>query len=344
MSDALPEPYNRWITELVGEPPQAEAPSSCADCVMCPTSRGAIAGVSTFSPNAKCCTYLPDLANFLVGKALISGDPVAVKSVRARMASGPDATPMGLWRDAAKTTLYDNDPQYMGKAELACPHYLVDGGTCAIWSSRNAVCSTWFCRHERGARGHRRWMAVRALLNAMEADLAAWCALELGIPADTVARFGRAATHTVSHQAADREWGAWSSDREAFYVGCWDRVRDLSLQEVMSVCGPLVRAVAEQATSAAGALSDGAVPDHLALGAFTLRGMSAGGHLAATFSPFDPVYLPAMLFAVLHYFDGRPTPEALEAMVEERGMSIDAELMRHLLDYGVLVGVNAPTP
>jgi len=344
MNQALPDPLNLWLLNVVDPIPSGEEPSDCGDCVMCPQSAHSISGISTFSLRAKCCTYLPDLPNFMVGKILNADDPVGINSLRDRMRSGPDATPLGLWRDAARATSYENDPGYMGRADLACPHYLTSSGSCAIWEGRNAVCSTWFCRHERGAKGHRWWVAARALLTAMEVDLSASFALDAGVPAATVGRLGAAVSRSVADRIPPSHWGPWADDPEGLYRRCWALAQGLTPAEAISRCGPVAQAHAEVLRAESRALAVDTIPSRLALGSFRLKGMSARGHLAVTYSPFDPVFLPSMLFAVLHFFDGRPTRDALQTMVDERGMTVDDALLRQLLDYGVAVPVSDPVP
>jgi hypothetical protein len=46
--------------------------------------------------------------------------------------------------------------------------------------------------------------------------------------------------------------------------------------------------------------------------------------------------MPEPLARALHYFDGRPTEEALEAILTEEGVRIDLSLVRRMVDFGVL--------
>ena len=64
--------------------------------------------------------------------------------------------------------------------------------------TRNAVCSTWFCKHERGAVGQRFWHAVRDLLIAVEERVALRCLIEGGLPDEQV-------NNVLGHRAALRE-------------------------------------------------------------------------------------------------------------------------------------------
>src|SRR5262245_25747140 len=108
-----------------------------------------------FDPEIKCCTYLPPLPNFLVGR--IPADDRedmahGCSSVDARLIAGVEVTPLGFGVPAPYTLLYGNARDAFGRARgLRCPHYVSEGGKCGIWRHREAICATWFCKRERGA-------------------------------------------------------------------------------------------------------------------------------------------------------------------------------------------------
>jgi hypothetical protein len=45
---------------------------------------------------------------------------------------------------------------------------------------------------------------------------------------------------------------------------------------------------------------------------------------------------------LLHYFDGRPVVDALAAIADERGVSLDAALVRKMVDFKLLVPPQIP--
>ena len=50
----------------------------------------------------------------------------------------------------------------------------------------------------------------------------------------------------------------------------------------------------------------------------------------------SPLDLPAELIPLLDYFDGRPTKAALERIEDEAGVELEPQLVRLLVDFGVL--------
>jgi hypothetical protein len=336
-SHPLPPHVAPWIDDALGRAPAPETHATCAACALCADGGDGrrSKGPLTFEPAVKCCTYRPALPNYLVGAALADDTADGAsgrRTVAARVAAGGvEVSPLGLLPAA--------DAVDLGAGAAACPH--LDDGRCGIWQHRHAVCSTWFCKHERGARGHAAWLSLRALLIAVERSLALWCCIEEGIDAERLARLvarggtvpGLRLDPAVSPAAL---WGSLAGAEQAFYVRCHERVRDLTWEDVLRITGPSVHALAAAARQAFAAL-DAPVPERLRPGTYTVLATGADGVLAQTYSVADPLGLPSLLLSVLHLFDGRPTPEVMTELADERGLSLDPDFLRTLVDFRFLV-------
>jgi len=347
------------MADLLPGPVTPEPRATCSDCVMCPTADGTLpAAAYAFRPDIKCCSYTPELANFLVGGILADEDAATAAgraSVRERIVAGAAVTPLGLGPPPALSMLHRNSMNTHGVSEvLRCPHYVMEGGTCGIWRHRNALCTTWWCKHERGAVGREFWMALNELLTAVEQALARWCLLELDfavgrLSADLL-RSGVVEIGTLGpHDLAGRgdpsvlgmQWGEWAGREEEFYRACAAKVAPLAWRDVAEICGPDVGLFARVALDAWQATQAHEVPARLRLGSIHPLSIGEQGALVVTYSAFDPVAIPALLMTALHYFDGRPTKEAFRALAEERGLQLDDALLETLLDFRVFVGMPA---
>src|SRR5262245_36081364 len=92
--EGLPPLYQRWVRELLDGPVPRETEATCDNCAML-VEGGVAAG---FNTDTKCCTFLPELHNFLVGAILADDDPAFATgraSVRARVARRVAVTPLG---------------------------------------------------------------------------------------------------------------------------------------------------------------------------------------------------------------------------------------------------------
>lgn len=204
----LPRHHARWLGQLVGELElPAERRATCRDCAMClPTAP------TRYSSETKCCTFLPQLTNFLVG-ALIRERPALIEAGPRQL-----RTPAGMIARPGQQARYDAMVARDGfgrEPAMRCPYYAEASGDCTIWSAREAQCSTWFCAHDHGERGRALWQAVLAWLRLVEAALARWCVVERGL---SLALAG----------GDDAEaWGHWWGREGEFYLACADAVDGL---------------------------------------------------------------------------------------------------------------------
>lgn len=358
---ALPPLYAGWLTALLGGPIPAETEATCSDCAMCARDGRPVDASpgEFFHPRIKCCTYLPELPNFLVGRILGDDDPAAARgraTVEARLDAGIGVSPLGLGRPATWGMLYQHATEVdaFGRTlSLRCPHYLEEeGGICGIWRHRYSVCATWFCKHVRGQVGAEFWRAVLQLLTAIEHDLTRWTLLELDIGADALRqmldRFERAGPLAAREQRAELDgavprwlqramWGRWDGRARELFCASARLVDPLSWSDVLAICGSDVRAHARLTREAFAALRDEALPAALTAGPFKLVRAGRRTTRVEAYSPLDRVDLPNEVVNVLHFFTGRPTRASLDAIERTHGMRLDPALVRALADFRILV-------
>src|SRR4051812_9909435 len=107
--------YANWIGELLGGVIPHESRATCNDCAMCAQKGEDSQGVESifFDPEVKCCSYLPELPNFLVGRILLDSrdDPltnIGRATVVKRIADKAGVTPLGLMQSPVYSLLYQN--------------------------------------------------------------------------------------------------------------------------------------------------------------------------------------------------------------------------------------------
>jgi hypothetical protein len=345
------------MDDLLGGPIPREDLATCHDCVMQPKpGEEAESRLYFFRPEVKCCTYVPELHNFLVGEVLADADPLAAEgraTVEKRVADGVGVTPLGLMQPPVFALLYDNSTESFGRSRsLRCPHYLENGGRCGVWRYRDSTCVTWFCKHRRGGLGYAFWrQGLHRLLQTVERDLSMWCVLELCANDDTLKRVvatggWTGAADDVTGDAIDNRanpsllaeaWGEWRGRERQFYMRCAELVTPLSWHDVLAMCGPDVRAYARLTKHAFSRMCDDAIPPSLTVGPFQLVQIRRGTARVNSYSDYDPLDVPVALMEVLPYFDGRRTDEALALIEKERGVRIDPTLVRKMVDFTLLV-------
>jgi hypothetical protein len=348
----LPALYAGWVEAIVGGVLPRETHATCDRCAMC-ASEGA-AGSLAFDAATKCCTYVPVLPNFVTGAVLADPDPGAAdgrQSVLARIARRAGVTPLGLTRTRAQTLIHDHSTPAFGRAvALRCPHYLDrEGGQCGIWRHRNAICTTWFCKHSRGKRGEDFWKALALMLTEAEKVLLRHCVLELDVGVDALRVLfphphdeGQGAAlddldERVNEARYRAAWGNWYGREEAFYVAAAEIVRPLRWADVTRIGGSELALRARIATGAYVSLVSHALPERAKVGELGIVSMREGLSRVMTYSRFDPLDLPNELLPLLASFDGVKVEEARKQIEEVHGVVLEDELVRKLVDFGVLV-------
>ena len=343
-----------------------ERKATCDDCAMCapkgaPVPAEVMRGVDTdaeyFAPSVKCCTYAPSLPNFLVGAVLADEKAVARGRLAERIAARDAVTLLGVGRPTAYGALYDAADDAFGRAEgLLCPYYVAETGLCGIWRHRESVCTTWFCKHERGKVGFSFWReAMQRLLGAVEEALAKWCVLQLGPGEAALDRLiaspewhgsspplnASAIDRTARARGHDAAWGRWS-DREAeFYVRCAELVAGLDWAQVLALTGAEGAALADATRRAHRRLTTQATPVRPRTAPFQISKVGSETARLVTYSGFDPLDLPTVALALLPAFDGRPVAEVIAEVEVKTGVQIETGFLSRLLDFGVLTEAKA---
>jgi hypothetical protein len=342
---------------MLDTPVPAETVATCENCVMCQESSSRNARGFRFIPEVKCCSYVPVLPNFLVGGVLLDDDPAMEagrRSMRTRIAARAAVTPLGLLRSPTQEMLYQHVTERGGfgrNAMVRCPHYVdSEAGNCSIWRHRNSVCSTWFCKHVRGARGAAFWKSLEGLLTIVEQQLVRWCLLRLDPDVETIASLlatersdGKqdlpdetSAGDPAAERAYRRLWGRWVGREEELYRQCAELVAGLSWKDVVQICGAEAELAVRVVRSEHARLLDRSIPSRLRPAPYEMLENGRQGCRLKTYSALDPLELPQALLRILPAFDGRDTKEVVESVAEEEELLLTDELILKLVDFELL--------
>jgi hypothetical protein len=308
----------------------------------------------TFSPDVKCCDYVPHLANFVAGRALAGPGR---RSVLDRVERRAGVTTLGLALSHADVGRMVAARSQVGSTErVRCPHFSKEIHGCTIWDTRNAVCATWFCQHERGARGQRFWHAVRDLLMAAEEQVARHCLNDAGLPDDQVtavleqraemreivrrANAGQAppasATGAETPQWYARMWGAWQGREEDWFARCARSaaaLQDRDLGTLLAESAHLVQDVRRCWSD----LQNSELPLRLRFSPGAGTEATADVLRLVGYSPLDPVILPAAYEPGLWHLDGRPIIDVRAEIQQVHNLDIDLNVLQQLHDFGVVL-------
>lgn len=344
MASALHPLYDTWIAQVLPGSIPEEKRATCNNCAMCPPADtpSALAEPSAFfNPQVKCCTYLPKLPNFLVGRILADDTPEAqqgLASVIARIHKGVAVTPLGLDQDEAFRSVYYRERSAVFGKSLAfrCPHYIEEGGLCGIWRHRESTCVTWFCKHERGKVGRRFWQALTYLLREVEHTLARWCVQQLDLSTEARLLLFSPPSQAEDTAAYRARWGRWADREQEFYRASAALVNPLTWEQVCAIGGPVLQGLIHAAQDGYHKLRSEEIPTLLQVRPLKEIKVEGNSCQIISYSPYDPLRLPKALLDALPTFDGRPTEQARQTIETEKQLALDDTLMRKLVDYELL--------
>jgi hypothetical protein len=339
-TSALPPLYERWIEEFLQSPPPAESRSTCQDCPMISADPARNASEHHFNPRTKCCTYWPELPNFLAGFILQDEDPSFARA-RAQMETflvtkEMMITPLGATPPPSFFEQYNKLKSFGTDLSLRCPFYQEDQtGNCGIWKYRNGRCATWFCRFSRGSVSVVFWKYMDQLFNAIEKSLSRWCVLQFGFANEALQQIFPPPRTQMRISAT--MWDQWLGREREFFVECSRSVAALHWNDVSRIGGIDLEVPARLLRESHLQLLRHDLPASLKLNQWK-HWTAADPEMMRiwTYSRYDPIEVPRRIVDVLSYFQNCTTEQALARIEQEKGIRLDREYVRMLTDFGVL--------
>ena len=328
--DHLPAAVRALAPELDDGWP-AEARADCARCPMAALD-GAAPPPWSFSPEVRCCTAHPSLANFLVGRALGRGGS-SRGAIERRLADPGGVTAWGIDPPPGYDARYRAtvDAGFGRDLSLRCPFWVGGEASCGVWHDRSSTCRAWSCRHDAGQLGAVGWSRASFLGSALESGVAG-VLVARGIAAGRVPEAGPGA------RAAWPAWFAWCTD-EAL------RLEPGDLAPLAAALAPR-RADLVPLRRARRPLPDVLEPAVSESVAIAAAGGAPGGDVLLTgYSSFDAVRAPRAVFVLLAGLDGKtPWRDALAAARAELGDPawLDEALVRELYRVGAVRDAAGP--
>lgn len=348
---ALPPVYRPLLDDLFDGPKVEETRATCHECAMCDHGQPSPVEMEYFNPNTKCCTYFPNLPNYLVGAILADPSPEMAEGkrrIREVIAKRIGVMPGSLSRPRKLTLIMGVYGDAFGRAEsLLCPYY--DGsnpaGTCTIWKHREAICMTYHCKYSRGQHGFEFWRALKVYLGAVQHSLSARAMKAV----DERVIQPRFKEDVLSVEDIDevppkeaeyaRWWGPWVGREEEFYVKCFEWAEAMSRADFRrEIDGKDAKKEREALAVSYGALQNLVLPKHLVRSARMTEDHKGDTVVVTTYHRYDSFALDKDLYEVIGLLRADETlDENLARIEEETGAELAPELLEYLFMQGILV-------
>lgn len=295
------------VPELAAIAWPEESAATCSDCVMASPHPDR----EVFLEEARCCTFFPRLVNFKVGRVLQAGGAGAAV-MRGLLGAGASVMALGVQPGPEWMAQYFAvGPGGFGHTlALRCPYWVGGELACGVWSERNHVCRTWFCKHDEGQQGQDLWDGLRDVLGRADRVLA-----------DALVAGGEPPEDSEDPAL----WEAW-------FLGCAERLDGL---DTAGLADDPKLADLRQKLRDADAARGGALPDVLAPSLMKWEVRPEGGWVYS-YSPYDECPVPGDIWQLLSRLDGERTWQQAVAETRAAGFSADEPLIRALVRIGAL--------
>ena len=352
--DFLPEMYRALVPELFEQPIAEERNATCERCAMCPPPDNPVFSAEEyFSPNTKCCTYHPALPNYAVGGLLRDESAEGAEGrrrIRDKLSRRIGVSPLGVLPPAKQRLLYRHGKRGFGRAEsMICPYLEQEKGFCTVWKYREAVCTTWFCKHNNGQDGLKFWQQLRDYLLGTQVVLSAYALRALEWDADRI--LSAQPRQQLELNARDLDdappdddtyddlWGEWVGREEEMYIKCYEVVAGLDRQHFATLGGLRHTLELERLENRYRAMREPELPDPLVKSPMLrFKRAADGNYILTSYASIDAMRLRKGVYELLDFFDGdRSNEEVRAAILQHAGSWISDSLLTKLYQHRILV-------
>jgi Fe-S-cluster containining protein len=340
----LPAVYERIMPEFFERSVPEETRATCESCAMCKKADGAAPDGMFFRPDVKCCSYHPKLPGYLVGATLAEGGEGALR-IEAKIAARVGVTPQWISAPQKFLVLYDaaRHSSFGRSTALLCPYF--ENGRCSIWKNRESVCTTFFCKYEKGAVGRAFWVAVRQYLGAMERALAEY-AVKVVAPELVEPQIQRLTLsiddledRPPSDDSYSAYWGAWKGREKELYAASFRVISELSRDDYERVVhNARGRELFVDINAHYDEVVEPKLRERLVLNPTLTKMHFDNGMAVTTYSTYDTLFLADPLYSVLEKLRAEETlKEGLARLDRDEDIQIEESLLLMLQLHQILV-------
>jgi hypothetical protein len=245
----IPAFYHRFLPPFFEKEIPAEIFARCGNCPMTASDRQEMEREISrpFSPETKCCTFVPRLPNYFAGGVFSDNDTkTGGDLLRIRICEKRGIFPQGIYPDKKYRLLYEYGRKNgFGKSSLLkCPYYMEGEFNCSLWKYRESICSTWFCKYLGGENGRLFWYEMRDFFKLIQEKMAEHAVRELGL--SVIPPYGDDEQLSVEdldglpihHTEYQRRWQQWEDREEEFYIRSFKLITQMKVPDFNQILGP----------------------------------------------------------------------------------------------------------
>ncbi|MDF2694295.1 MAG: hypothetical protein K0S65_2678, partial [Labilithrix sp.] len=349
---SLPPSYAHLFNEFFDRPKVVETRATCDRCSMCDHGDPSPVAMEFFNSSTKCCTYWPDLPNYLVGAILADTSPGTAEGqrrIQSAIAKRIGVRPRFLARPRKWTLLMLGYSDAFGRAgSLKCPYYDDNNpaGSCSIWRHREVICMTYYCKYSGGMRGFEYWNALKNYLGHVQRSLARSAATVVDPKVIEPSFKKNQLTLEDMEDLPPKEsdyrawWGSWVGREEEFYRKCHEWVQNLDAKTFSQHLDESAdgKKLLDNLIAKYELLESKILPTSLVRNARMKEDHKGDKVVITSYHRYDSFALDKDLYEVVGMLKADQTLEQnLLRLKEEEGIELTPDLIEYLFAAGVLV-------
>jgi Fe-S-cluster containining protein len=326
--DNVSDVYSHLLPDFFKQSFLHENLATCDQCILltddneiyAPEVQGSVHEYCIFHPDVKCCTYEPDLPNFLVGAILSSNGSeltIGQKRITQKILQGKGVTPQDIQATKSSSLEYNQliDQSSECNRDIGCPYFDKSNRNCSIWMFRQANCSTFFCKSVEGIAGQQFWEAMNYYLSGIEKELARFAAQSIELSPESE---------------------LWNRDKPNYYITAYRTIKKSKSADFQKFCNSSLINLLEQVKKRYFDATRTTVPVELKKNP-SLEYQELPNSIYEYDTGHGRCHLSKRLHSILHYFDGSTDNEqVVELIAAEKNISIPTSMLLRLYKNRIL--------
>ncbi len=357
----LPNIYSKFFPTLFEQSIPKEILADCNDCAMCvEENERQLSSQNYYSPEIKCCTYHPRLYNYLIGGLLLDETPAMDEGryrILDKIRNKIGITPYGIFPSKKYFLLYKEGRKVaFGKSKLLlCPYYLSESQKCSLWKFREAVCSTFFCKHIAGEDSMNFWESLKRYLVYIEDTLTKYVLFKMDLDAEKILSYSEQDKNIkfTSYEDLDELpptpkkykniWGDWVGKEIEFYKQAFQIVSNLTYEDFEKITGIHQLILLEKLKKTHTTVINPNIPNILKRNPRLIVRLTKDNSYIISIAKNNNIFnISPTLYQIIHLFNGyRTNEEVLQFIKEEHNILLEEELLLSLYQNRTLIGCDA---
>ncbi len=226
---------------------------------------------------------------------------------------------------------------------------------CSLWKFREAVCSTFFCKHIAGEDSMNFWESLKRYLVYIEDTLTKYVVFKMDLDAEKILSYSDQDKNIkfTSYEDLDELpptpkkykniWGDWVGKEIEFYKQAFQIVSNLTYEDFEKITGIHQLILLEKLKKTHTTVINPNIPNILKRNPRLIVRLTKDNSYIISIAKNNNIFnISPTLYQIIHLFNGyRTNEEVLQFIKEEHNILLEEELLLSLYQNRTLIGCDA---